>query len=353
MTKLAVDDIHLAYGSMDVLKGISLDLAQGEVVALLGPSGSGKTTLLRAIAGLEAPHRGRISVDGRSVYDAAGGVDLAIEQRNFGMVFQSYALWPHRTVLQNVGYGLKLRGKGAKDIEAAAREALGRLGLGHLGERYPHQLSGGQQQRVAIARALVYNPPVILMDEPLSNLDANLREEAKTWLRSIIIEMQLSAIIVTHDQSEALAMGDRIVLLQDGKVAQVGTPVEIYTQPANLAAASFFGRNNRLKGRIVSLNGGHARVAGAFGELDGLAKGPLAVGDDCTLVLRAERLAVAAEPGGNAIEATHVTSMYAGAHWEHVFRQGEATLTLTSPTRVAGGRAFLRAEPDDVWLFAA
>ena len=183
--KLRVDDLHLSYGDNAILKGVSMQLAQGEVVSLLGPSGSGKTTLLRAVAGLEAPHRGTIRIEDRPVFDASQQLEVPAERRNLGLVFQSYALWPHRTVAENVGYGLKLRQR----VDAA----LGNLGLGHLGARLPHQLSGGQQQRVAIARALVYNPPVILMDEPLSNLDAKLREEARAWLRELILKMRLSS----------------------------------------------------------------------------------------------------------------------------------------------------------------
>jgi iron(III) transport system ATP-binding protein len=180
MNELSVNELHLDYGSgataNAILKGVSMHLKRGEVVALLGPSGSGKTTLLRAVAGLESPKQGTIDIGERRVYDGARAFEMPAEQRNLGLVFQSYALWPHKTVFDNVAYGLKLRGTPKSEIETKVKDVLGQLGLGHLGERFPHQLSGGQQQRVAIARALVYNPPVILLDEPLSNLDAKLRE---------------------------------------------------------------------------------------------------------------------------------------------------------------------------------
>src|SRR5450755_2417783 len=166
-TKLRVDDLHLSYGENAILKGVSMQLAQGEVVSLLGPSGSGKTTLLRAVAGLEAPHRGSIRIEDRLAFDAATRLEVPAEKRNLGLVFQSYALWPHRTVFENVAYGLKLRGIPVSEIEQRVNQALTNLGLGALAKRLPHQLSGGQQQRVAIVRALVYNPPVVLMDEPL------------------------------------------------------------------------------------------------------------------------------------------------------------------------------------------
>jgi len=176
--QLVVEDLHLSYGTNPILKGVSMTLHPGEVVALLGASGSGKTTLLRSVAGLEQPYQGKISIGDTVLYDSAAGVDLPVEKRSLGLVFQSYALWPHKTVFENVAYGLRLRGTSASEIETRVNEALRNLGLGALAARLPHQLSGGQQQRVAIARALVYNPPVVLMDEPLSNLDAKLREEA-------------------------------------------------------------------------------------------------------------------------------------------------------------------------------
>jgi iron(III) transport system ATP-binding protein len=176
MADLVVKDLQLQLGENDILKGVALKVVPGQVVALLGPSGSGKTTLLRAIAGLEQPHTGSIAIGERAFFDAARSIDLPAEQRGLGLVFQSYALWPHRTVFDNVGYGLKLRNTPAAEIKARVAKTLAQIGLGHLAERYPHQLSGGQQQRVAIARALVYEPPLILLDEPLSNLDAKLRE---------------------------------------------------------------------------------------------------------------------------------------------------------------------------------
>ena len=202
--ELTVRDLHLDYGTgataNPILKGVSMHLKKGEVVALLGPSGSGKTTLLRAVAGLESPKQGSIAIGERQVFDGASKFELAAEHRNLGLVFQSYALWPHKTVFENVAYGLKLRKLGAAEIRDKVADVLKNLGLGHLGERYPHQLSGGQQQRVAIARALVYNPPVILLDEPLSNLDAKLREEARAFLRELIVRLGLSALMVTHDE---------------------------------------------------------------------------------------------------------------------------------------------------------
>src|SRR5437868_14799031 len=256
--KLKVQDLHLSYGDNAILKGVSMELQQGEVVSLLGPSGSGKTTLLRAVAGLEAPHRGSISVEDRVVFDGQAGHEVPAEKRNLGLVFQSYALWPHKTVFDNVAYGLKLRNTPAGEIRERVDQALKNLGLGHLRQRLPHQLSGGQQQRVAIARALVYNPPVILMDEPLSNLDAKLREEARAWLRELILKMHLSALVVTHDQAEAMAMSDRILLLNNGVIEQEGTPEDMYNRPQTQFTAEFMGSNNHLPGKVAQVADGRA-----------------------------------------------------------------------------------------------
>src|SRR3954464_13305291 len=262
MAELTVDDLHLAYGDNPILKGVSMTLNRGEVVSLLGPSGSGKTTLLRAVAGLEVPHKGQIKIADRVVFDGSGGADVPAEGRNLGLVFQSYALWPHKTVSDNIAYALKLRKVKSDEIKTRVRQVLDQLSLGHLGERFPHQLSGGQQQRVALARALVYTPPVILLDEPLSNLDAKLREEARAWLRELIVRMQLSALCVTHDQSEALAMSDRILLLNNGRIEQQGTPEQMYSDPVTLFTADFMGSNNRLTGRISEIRNGSALLEG-------------------------------------------------------------------------------------------
>ncbi|MBE0116073.1 ABC transporter ATP-binding protein, partial [Klebsiella michiganensis] len=197
MIELSVENLHLTYGDNPVLKGVSMELKRGEVVSLLGPSGSGKTTLLRAVAGLEKPTSGIITIGKTRVYDGNPRSEIPAEARNLGLVFQSYALWPHKTVFENVAYPLKLRKVAAAEIKQRVQTVLEQLGLGHLGNRHPHQLSGGQQQRVAI-------------------LDAELREEARVFLRELIVKLGLSALMVTHDQNEAMAISDRILLLNNG-----------------------------------------------------------------------------------------------------------------------------------------
>ena len=351
MAELTVDALHLAYGSNPILKGVSLTLDRGEVVSLLGPSGSGKTTLLRAVAGLETPSEGTIRIGDKVVFDAAAKVDVPAEGRNLGLVFQSYALWPHKTVFDNVAYGLKLRRVSGADITARVRAALDQLSLGHLGERYPHQLSGGQQQRVALARALVYNPPVILLDEPLSNLDAKLREEARAWLRELIVELQLSALCVTHDQGESLAMSDRILLLNEGRIEQQGTPQEMYGNPATLFVADFMGSNNRLPGRVTEIRDGAARLEGKGYTLWGRARQGAASGKDGTAMIRLERIRLAAGPGDNRLEAGLTTSMYLGDKWEHLFHVGEARLRAYGTTPLAAGTHWLEVPREDLWVF--
>ena len=351
MAELTVDNLHLAYGNNPILTGVSMTLARGEVVSLLGPSGSGKTTLLRAVAGLEMPHQGTIRIGDKIVFDGAGGRDVPAEGRNLGLVFQSYALWPHKTVFENVAYALRLRKVGAGDIATRVRDVLAQLSLGHLPDRYPHQLSGGQQQRVALARALVYNPPVILLDEPLSNLDAKLREEARAWLRELIVRMQLSALCVTHDQSEALAMSDRILLLNNGRIEQQGTPEEMYGNPSTLFTADFMGSNNRLTGRVTEVRDGAARVQGDGWALWGLARQSARAGAEGTAMIRLERIRLADGPGDNRVEAGLTTSMYLGDKWEHLFELGSARLRAYGDRPLARGSHWLEVPRASLWVF--
>jgi iron(III) transport system ATP-binding protein len=350
--KLQVDDLHLSYGDNAILKGVSMRLAQGEVVSLLGPSGSGKTTLLRAVAGLEAPHRGTIRIEGRTVFDPGARLELPAEKRNLGLVFQSYALWPHRTVFDNVAYGLKLRKISGDEARPRVESALSNLGLGQLGARLPHQLSGGQQQRVAIARALVYNPPVILMDEPLSNLDAKLREEARAWLRELILKMHLSALVVTHDQNEAMAMSDRILLLNNGVIEQQGTPQELYGQPETLFVADFMGSNNRVEGKVVERRGNAVLLAGGDWRLWGEARGTgAAAGAAATGMIRLERVRLADGAGDNIVRLPLVTSMFLGDRWEYLFHHGDLRLRAYGARALPSGEQWLEIKPESFWIF--
>jgi len=351
MDNLAINDLHLRLGDNEVLKGVSLRVPAGEAVALLGPSGSGKTTLLRAIAGLAQPQRGRIAVGERVLFDAARGISLPPEQRGLGLVFQSYALWPHRTVFENVAAGLKLRGTTADEIKQRVDKMLAQIGLAHLSDRFPPQLSGGQQQRVAIARALVYEPPVILLDEPLSNLDAKLREEARGFLRTLIMRLGLSAIHVTHDQVEAMALAERIVLLHDGAVAQDAAPMTIYNDPATLFAAEFMGSNNRLEGTLVENANGRATLE-MFGErVTGLARTQAAVGGSAVGIIRIERMRCARAPGANRLAMQLAAPMYLGERWELLFTRGHYSVRAYAPEPLPPGEHYVEFPPEALWVF--
>jgi iron(III) transport system ATP-binding protein len=354
MNVLTVNDLHLDYGSgataNPILKGVSMHLQRGEVVALLGPSGSGKTTLLRAVAGLESPKSGTIDIGERRVFDGSKKLEQPAEARNLGLVFQSYALWPHKTVFDNVAYGLKLRKLPAREIKDKVNEVLSQLGLGHLGERFPHQLSGGQQQRVAIARALVYNPPVILLDEPLSNLDAKLREEARAFLRELIVRLGLSALMVTHDQAEAMAISDRILLLNNGKIEQQGTPQSMYESPDTLFTAEFMGSNNRLPAQVVQRNGSGARLQVGGRELNATARG-LGAGAEASALIRVEEVRIGRTPVANGIELPLLTSMYLGDRWECLFKSGEANVRAYSKHRLDPGQYWLEMPAEKLWVF--
>jgi len=234
-----------SYGSHQALAGIDLDITPGEFVALLGPSGCGKTTALRALSGLELVDEGSIVID---------GVDVArvpTNKRDIGMVFQAYSLFPHLTVLENIEYGLRMRRVAKADRRTRAAESLDLVGLSHLGERFAHQLSGGQQQRVALARALVTRPRVLLLDEPLSALDAKVRVQLRDQIRLIQTELGITTVFVTHDQEEALAVADRVAVMRDGRIEQIGTPEELYTSPATPFVANFVGLSNKVEAQLV------------------------------------------------------------------------------------------------------
>jgi iron(III) transport system ATP-binding protein len=354
MADLAVENLGLRLGDNEVLKGVSVVVPQGKVVALLGPSGSGKTTILRAVAGLETPHTGTIRIGETVFFDAARGIDLPAEQRGLGLVFQSYALWPHRTVFDNVAYSLRLRAVAPEELKARVDKALAQIGLAHLAARFPHQLSGGQQQRVALARALVYEPAIILLDEPLSNLDAKLREEARAWLRQLIVTLNLSALCVTHDQVEAMAVADRITLLNAGAIEQEGTPTELYSEPRSLFAAEFMGSNNRLQGALVGSAGGRATIEVAGQKLHGLARTSAAPGEPATGVIRIEQVRIGGGPGPNRIPMKVSAQLYLGERWELVFTHDSIegfTVRTFSSSPLRHGAYHVEFPSDALWVF--
>ena len=353
MTDLVVEDVHKTLGQVHVLRGATFAAERGKIVALLGASGSGKTTLLRCMAGLEVPERGRIAIGGETMFDGARAISVPPEKRNIGLVFQSYALWPHKTVGENVAFGLKLRGVSSGDVATRVAATLARLGLGALGERYPFQLSGGQQQRVAICRALVYEPNVILLDEPLSNLDAKLREEARFWIRKLILDLGLCAVVVTHDQGEALAMSDRVLLLKDGTIIQDGTPVELYEHPTTRYAAEFLGTNNVANGTVQAVAGGRVTIGGDGWSLAGTAptSRSLVPGMQAVAVVRLERVATTTTAQPEAMEMQVDGSIYLGDRWEHRLSRGALSLRAQGAEALPAGRVWCRVAPEHVWVF--
>jgi iron(III) transport system ATP-binding protein len=354
MADLVVENLGLRLGDNEILKGVSVVVPQGKVVALLGPSGSGKTTILRAVAGLETPHTGSIRIGDVVFFDAARNIELPAEKRGLGLVFQSYALWPHRNVFDNVAYSLKLRAVTPDEIRARVDKILAQIGLAHLAARYPHQLSGGQQQRVALARALVYEPAILLLDEPLSNLDAKLREEARAWLRQLIVTLNLSALCVTHDQTEAMALADSITLLNAGAVEQEGTPTELYTEPKSLFAAEFMGSNNRLDGALVACADGRATIEVAGRKLTGLARTAVEPGTRATAVIRIERVRIGGGPGENRIPMKLSAQLYLGERWELVFTHDSVeglTVRTLSTMPLRHGAYHVEFPPESLWVF--
>jgi len=351
MPDLVADNIEKQLGTAQVLCGVSFQLQQREILALLGPSGSGKTTLLRSVAGLERPDAGKIELRGKIVFDAGSGFEIPAEQRGLGLVFQSYAIWPHRSVFENVAYGLRLRRARETDIQKRVGEVLERLGLGHLGDRYAHQLSGGQQQRVALARAMVYNPPVLLLDEPLSNLDAKLREDARAWLREIIKQTETSALYVTHDQTEALAIADRILVLDRGRIQQEGPPEQIYAHPASRFAAEFMGSNNRLDGTLAEVVGNRARLTGEGWSLWGELRAEKKAQDAATGLVRVERLRLTDNAGTNHLKMKLRSALYLGERWEYVFYLAGLRICVWGEERLAEGEYWVSFPETSLWIF--
>ncbi len=318
-----LDHLSKHFGSELAVNDVNLAVAEGEFVTLLGPSGCGKTTTLRCIAGLERPDGGEIRIGDDVVAAPGRGIYLDPEDRNIGMVFQSYAVWPHMTVFDNVAYGLRVRHAPAAVIKERTTRALELVGLPHLADRYATKLSGGQRQRVALARAIVYEPRVILFDEPLSNLDAKLREQMRVELVRLQKEVGITSIYVTHDQAEALVMSDRVVVMNQGVIQQIGDPQTIYAQPANTFVANFIGVANLMPGVVVGRSGEFCNVEIAPGEghpllhLQALGGEGAATGQKVTLSLRPEDIAIHFErpsgvANGNLFEGEVVETIYLG-----------------------------------------
>ena len=328
------------YGKVTAVKPLDLVIPAGSLVTLLGPSGCGKTTLLRMIAGLERVTEGTISIGGVDV------TDLSASERNVSMVFQSYALFPHMTVLENVAYGLISGGASKVSANAKAEEALATVGLKGFGPRLPSEMSGGQQQRVALARALVLSPDVLLFDEPLSNLDARLRRSMREEIRGLQKELGVTVVYVTHDQSEALAVSDLIVVMRAAEIAQMGTPRQLYEAPENVFVATFMGEANHVRGVLeaTSAASGTLRLDGASMPIQhkALPSGPVDV------VIRPEAIRLVDRSTAGCLAATVKTATYMGAHIEYTFQTPVGPLFMVAPE--ANG---MRAAGSDVGLLFA
>lgn len=319
MSRIELINIDKFYGDNHVLKDINLVIEDGDFMTLLGPSGCGKTTTLRVVSGLEKPQNGRMLMDGREVINCDDAYYEEPSKRGLNLVFQSYALWPHMTVYKNVAFGLKIKKMPPQDIEDKVMNALKLMRIDELSHRYPNELSGGQQQRVAIARAIASDPKLLLLDEPLSNLDAKLRIDMRSELKRLHNEMGTTIIYVTHDQVEALTMSTKIALFHEGVLTQVAPPMELYMNPIDLQAADFIG-NPRINfiqatGKIVD---GRLHVTSDLGryvyESEHLTDEPMPEGDfSCVIGLRPEQVCIETEPFEGAIEASIYASQPAGS----------------------------------------
>jgi iron(III) transport system ATP-binding protein len=345
MTKLALRNVSKVFGAHRAVDEFSLELARGEFVSLLGPSGCGKTTTLRMIAGFIAPSEGTIEMDGNILSSPESS--LPPERRRMSMIFQSYAIWPNMTVFENVAFGLQLRKLGKEEIRRRFDQVLDIAKMRALKERYPAELSGGQQQRVALARAIVIEPEVLLLDEPLSNLDANLREEMRFEIRRLHDELRITTVYVTHDQAEAMVTSDRIVVMNQGRMEQVDDPFTLYNQPRTRFVAGFIGRTNLLEGE---LQGSEIRFSG-FSAPAALLPQAREIGRKLAFSLRPQNIRLHRAPPaeGNGkwwIEGEVVERAYLGETWDYVVAPKGAAVQI----RVSLPPSETYAKNDLVWL---
>jgi iron(III) transport system ATP-binding protein len=343
---VAVENLTKRFGSNVVLDELSFEIADGELFTLLGPSGCGKTTTLLAVAGFVKPDGGAIRCDEATFVDVEAKLDVPAERRNLGMVFQSYAIWPHMTVAGNVAFPLKVRKADRRAQQSKVAEALELVELSDLADRYPHQISGGQRQRVALARALVYEPSVLLLDEPFSNLDAKLRERARSWLKRLQHQLGLTTVFVTHDQDEAMQMSDRILVMDQGRIQQIATPEDVYRRPANRFVASFLGRCNLLPGVVRGRRADGASEIALGGKQRSVfaAKAELPIGAEVTVAIRPEsvRLVEITDSGltgvresANVVDVTVKEESFLGDHYEYTLAAGDVEFIAQGPDHIS------------------
>ena len=356
MISIRIEKLTKRFGATTALDDIDLSIGPGELFFLLGPSGCGKTTLLRCLAGFHTPDAGRVLFGDEDV------TGLPPHKRNTGMMFQSYALWPHLTVAENVAFGLEERKVAKPEIRRRVGEALESVRMGDFAGRRPNQLSGGQQQRVALARALVIRPRCLLLDEPLSNLDAKLRLEMRAEIRRICKEFNLTTVYVTHDQKEALSISDRMAIMESGRILQVGSPREIYRRPVRTTVANFIGETDFVSGKVLGLAAGRVTVETAIGEFDGVLGDPAArpaVHDAVTVSVRPECWKLSREaPAHNAVKGRIGDCVYLGEVAQYDFVAGGVRLKIfeLNPRFVdqaARGELYASVDPEDVVVLVA
>ena len=339
MAEIVIDRVVKMFGKVAAVNGVSLTIADGEFMVLLGPSGCGKTTLLRCLAGLELPDAGRLLIGGQDI------TTWPPRKRNMAMVFQNYAVFPHMTVFENIAFGLRMQKRPNAEVQTRVRRAAEMLQVDSYLDRHPSQLSGGQRQRVAVARAIVMDPAVLLMDEPLSNLDALLRMQMRAELKRLLHDIHATTVFVTHDQVEALSMGDRISVMRSGRIQQVDEPLKVYTDPANTFVGSFIGNPpmNFLRGRVEA-NGTGPRVNIEGKHLAAPAGLVSLAGQEVLVGLRAENIESSVQPMEGALPARVVVVEPLGSHQLLTLRIGEQHLKVVTPTDFPAG-------PDrDLWL---
>ena len=346
MSRLTICELTKRYATAAAVRDVDLDIAEGEFVSLLGPSGCGKTTTLRCVAGLEAPTSGRILFGERDV------TSLPSEKRNIGMVFQNYALFPHMTVVENIGFGLDMRGIRGANANVRVNAVMEMVQLGGFHVRYPRQLSGGQQQRVALARALVIEPALLLLDEPLANLDAKLRDEMRFFIRSLQQRVGITTLYVTHDQAEAMTMSDRIVVMFAGRIHQIGSPRDIYFRPATCDVANFIGQSNLFPGKVVGRQGTSVAVETSVGLLRCEAPAGTETGAEARVMVRPE--AIRAAHKGNGLSGRVTQQQFLGNLVDYRVALADGTIVavqaMGEEARGVGEEIGLVIDQSKAWL---
>ena len=352
MANVTVTNLSRQYGSFAALKDVSFEVKEGEFLTLLGPSGCGKSTTLASLAGLDRPTSGKITIGGRTVFDGENNIFIDAQFRNLGLMFQSYALWPHMTVYQNIDFALELRKIRGTDAKKRIEDALEMVDMGAYVKRYPGELSGGQQQRVALARTLAYSPQILLLDEPLSNLDAKLREKARLWLGDLQRRTGVTTIYVTHDQAEALALSDRIIVMESGSIAQIGKPHDVYERPATAFVADFVGASNLFSAVLRVNQSGSSELTLSSGEKlvlnapTGLPEGEVIVS------IRPERIELEAGSDRlNVLPYELETSSYLGARNLAVVKVASQLLRVDCERIPSSARGMLRIPEEAIRVF--